>query len=60
MVELTSADFGDRSAEAGAEAPRMVAKRMLRAMAEEAMRSSSIPFLRDDGTVALLTKEPNS
>ena len=28
---------------------------MLRAMAEEAMRSSGIPFLRDDGTVAAPT-----
>ncbi len=55
-VELTSADFGDRSAEPGGENPRTVAERMLRAMAEDAMRSSSIPFLRDNGTVAVPTK----
>lgn len=55
-VELTSADFGDRSAELGGEDPRMVAARLLRAMAEDAMRSSGIPFLRDDGTVAVSTE----
>lgn len=59
-VELTSADFGDRTAEAGDEHSRMVAERMLRAMAEEAMRSSGIPFLRDDGTVEILPEEPTS
>lgn len=51
MLELTSADFGDRSVEIGATAPLLLAERLLREMAEEAVRSGSV-FVRDDGTVA--------
>ena len=52
VVTLRSADFGDRSAVLGGGNPPTVAEQMLRDMAEQAMRRSDVPFLRDDGSVA--------
>ena len=53
-----SADFGDHSAEIGAETPRFVAERLLRSMAEQAIRDGTL-FVRDDRTVASQTEEPS-
>ena len=47
-VELTSLDFGDRSSPMAGEKPEVVAERMLRAMAEEAIRKSGGKFMKDD------------
>lgn len=47
-VELTSADFGDRSSPMTGEKPEVVAGRMLRAMAEEAMKKTPDKFTKDN------------
>ncbi len=49
-LALTSLDFGDRVAPLHGAAPRLVAERMLRSLAEAAMRRNDPPFMRDDET----------
>lgn len=47
-VELTSLEFGDRSSPMTGEKPEVVAGRMLRAMAEEAMEKTPDKFTKDN------------
>jgi hypothetical protein len=47
-VLLASADFGEASAALDGQAPKAVAARLLRGMAEAAMARSDVPFMRDD------------
>lgn len=49
-IELTSLDFGERASPMLGDKPEIVAERMLRTMATEAMRNSPHEFRKDDET----------